>query len=66
MIGYTKASIESMSTLKYFLSDAAKNKARVHQLDCVKYNVFVKFYSRYGEHFPEYANYFGRSLSLNK
>ena len=26
----------------------------------------MKFDSRYGEYFPEYANYFGRPLIMNK
>ena len=32
MIGDTWSSTASMKTLKYFLEDAAKHKARVHQL----------------------------------
>ena len=32
----------------------------------VKHRVFVKLDSRYGEYFPEYYNYFGRSLRLKK
>ena len=32
----------------------------------MKSRVFVKLYSRYGEYFPEYSNYFGRPLRLNK
>ena len=32
----------------------------------VKHRVFVKLDSRYGEYFPEYANYFGIPLRLNK
>ena len=63
-----------MRTLKYFLADAAKNKARVNQLDFigaflqakVKNRVFVKFDIRYTDYFPEYAQYFGRSLRLLK
>ena len=61
-----------MRTFKYFLSDAAKHKARVHQLDFigaffqsrVKNRVFVKLDIRYTDYFPEYAKYFGRSLRL--
>ena len=53
-----------MSTLKYFLADEVKNKARVHQLDFigellqakVKNRVFVKLDSRYVDYFPEYSN----------
>ena len=32
----------------------------------VKHRVFIKLDSRYGEYFPEYANYFGRPLVLKK
>ena len=53
-----------MRTLKYFLADADKHKARVNQLDFIglflqeKFNniLFVKLDSRYGHYFPEYAN----------
>ena len=63
-----------MRTLKYFLADSAKNRARVHQLyligallkEKVKNGVFVKLDSRYEEYFPEYSNYFGRALILLK
>ena len=49
-----------MSTLKYFLSDASKHKARVQQLDFIgallkekfKNRVFVKLESRYADYFP--------------
>ena len=49
----------SMMTLKYFLSDAAKHKARVHQLDLiaaflqakVKNRVFGKLDIRYTDYF---------------
>ena len=64
----------SMRTLKYYLSDAAKHKARVHQLDFIgaflqaKVNnrIFVKLDIRYTHYFPEYAKYFGRTLRLLK
>ena len=36
MVGNTRSPTESMRTLKYFLEDAAKHKARVHQLDYPK------------------------------
>ena len=57
-----------------FLADAAKHKARVHQLDFigaflqakVKNRVFVKLDMRYAEYFPEYAQYFGIALKLLK
>ena len=57
-----------MITLKYFLADAAKHKARV--LDFigaslqakVKITVFVKLDIRYTDYFTEYAKYFGRAL----
>ena len=35
MVGDTWSPTASMSTLKYFLVDVAKNKARVHQLDFI-------------------------------
>ena len=63
-----------MRTLKYFLADAAKHKARVHQLDFigaflqakVKNKGFVKLDIRYTYYFTEYAQYFGRALRLLK
>ena len=74
MIGYNWSPTASMRTLKYFLSDAAKHKSRVHQLDFigsflqakVKNRVFVKLDMRYADYFPEYAQYFGRALKLLK
>ena len=74
MVGYTWSPAASMRTLKYFLADAAKLKARVHQLYFigaflqvkVKNIVFVKLDSRYTDYFPEYAQYFGRDLRLLK
>ena len=62
----------SMRTLKYLFQDAAKHKARVHQLYFigaflqakVKNRVFVKLDIRYIDYFPEYAKYFGRALRL--
>ena len=61
-----------MTSLKYFLADADKHKARFHQLDFigaflqakVKNRVFVKLDSRYAYYFPEYSNYFGKALIL--
>ena len=61
-----------MMTLKYFLADADKHKAIVHQLDFVgsffqekvKNRVFMKLESRYVDYFPEYSNYCGRALIL--
>ena len=52
-----------MRNLKYLLADAAKHKARVHQLDFigaflqakVKNRVFLKLDMRYAYYFPEYA-----------
>ena len=35
MVGYTWSTTASMRNLKYFLSDAAKHKAIVHQLDFI-------------------------------
>ena len=74
MVGDTWSPTASMRTLKYFLADAAKHKARVHQLDfigvflqaIVKSRVFVKLDIRYTAYFPEYAQYFGRDLILLK
>ena len=63
MVGDTWSPTASMRNLKYFLADAAKNKARFHQLDFigaflqskVKNRVFVKLDIRYTYYFPEYA-----------
>ena len=35
MVGYTWSPTTSMRTLKYYLADATKHKARVHQLDFI-------------------------------
>ena len=64
----------SMRNLKYFIADAAKHKAIVHQLDFIwaflkaklKNRVFVKLDIRYTDYFPWYAKYFGRTLILLK
>ena len=53
-----------MRTLKYFLADAEKHKARVHQLDFigaffqdkVKNGVFVKLDMRYADYFQNMYN----------
>ena len=74
LVGDNWSPTASMRTLTYFLADATKKKARVHQLDFigsflqskVKNRVFVKLYSRYRDYFPEYENYFGRDLRLLK
>ena len=74
MVGNTWSPTAYMRTLKYFLADAAKHKARFHQLDFIgsflqvkfKNRVFVKLDMRYGDYFPEYAQYFGRALKLLK
>ena len=55
IIGYTWSPTSSMMTLKYFLANAYKNKARAQLLDFigeflqanVKHRVFVKLGSRY-------------------
>ena len=60
MFGDTWSPTASMGTLKYFLLDTAKHKARVHQLDFigtflkakVKNSVFVKLDMRYTDYFP--------------
>ena len=74
IVGGTWSPTASMMTLKYFLADAAKHKARVHQLDFIgaffqaklKNRVFVKLDIMYADYFPEYAQYFGRALILLK
>ena len=74
MVGDTCSRTASMRTLKYFLADAAKYKARVHQIDFIgaflqdKVNnrVFVKLDMRYADYFPEYAQYFGRAFKIVK
>ena len=74
MVGDTWSPTASMRTLNYFLADAAKYIARVHQLylngaflqSKVKNRVFVKLDIRYTNYFPEYAKYFGRALILLK
>ena len=70
MIGDTWYPIASMRNLN-FIADDSKHKSRCHQLNFivvflqanVNHRVFVKLDSRYGEYFPEYANYFGRPLT---
>ena len=60
MVGDTWSPTSSTRTLKYFLADAAKHKARVHQLyfigaflqSKVKNIVFVKLDIRYIDYFP--------------
>ena len=60
--------------MKYLLADSDNHRVKLHQLGFiesflkfdVKHRVFAKLGSRYGEYFPEYANYFGRTLRLNK
>ena len=74
MVGDTLSPKSSMRTLEYFLADAAKHKARVHQLDFigafllakVKSIAFVKLDIRYTYYFSEYAQYFGRVFILLK
>ena len=60
LVGDTWSPTSSMRTLKYFLADAAKHKARVHQLYFigaflqakVTNTVFVKLDIRYTDYFP--------------
>ena len=60
MVGDTWSPTASMRTLDYFLADAAKHKARVHQLyfigallqEKTKNRVFVKLKSRYTDYYP--------------
>ena len=74
IVGDTWSPTASMRTLKYFLADAAKHKARVHQIDFigaflqakVKNGVFFKLDMSYAYCYPEYAQYFGRALKLFK
>ena len=63
-----------MRTLKYFLADATKHKARVYELDSIgallqsklKNRVFVKLDSIHTDYFLKYSKYFGRALRLLK
>ena len=72
LVGGTCSPTASMRTLKYFLADATKHKARFHQLyfigaflqEKVNNIVFVNLDSRYTDYLPEYAKYFGRALRL--
>ena len=74
MVGDTWSPTASMRTLKYFLEDAAKHKARVHLLDFigaflqakVKNRVFFKLDIRYTYYSPKYVQYFRRALRLLK
>ena len=74
MVGDTWSPTASMRTLKYFLANSAKHKARVHQLGFigallqakVKNRVFVNLGMRYADYFQEYTQYFGRALKLLK
>ena len=74
MVGDTWSPTASMRNYNYFLADAAKRKARVHQLYFigellqakVKNRVLGKLDIRYKYYFPEYAKYFGRVLRLLK
>ena len=74
LVGDTWSTTASMSTLKYFLVDSTKHKARIHQLyfigaflqEKVKNRVFVKLDSRYTYYFPEYEKYFEIALILLK
>ena len=60
LVGENWSRTATMSTLKYFVADAAKNKARVHQYyfigsllkEKVHNRVFVKLDSRYADYFP--------------
>ena len=72
MVRDTWSPTASMRTLNYLLADAAKHKAKLHQLDFigaflqakVKSRVFFKLDIRYTDYFPGYAKYFGRALRL--
>ena len=72
VMGETWSPTASLRTVKYFLADAARHKAKIKQLDFigaflqakVKSRVFVKLDSKYADFFPEYRQYFGRPLRL--
>ena len=74
LFGGTCSTTASMGTLKYFLADAVKHKARVHKLDFIgaflqakfKNRVFVNLDNRYADYFPECSNYFGKAFRLLK
>ena len=74
LVGDTWSPTAYMRTLKYFLAYADKHKEILHQLDFigvflqveVKNRLFVDLDSRHADYFPEYSNYFGRSLILLK
>ena len=74
MVGDTWSPTFSMSTLKYFLSESAKHKERIYQLDFigaflqakVKNRVFVMLDMRYADYFPECEQHFGGALKLFK
>ena len=60
LVGDTWSPTSSMRTLKYFLADAAKHRARFYQLDLIgeflqakfKNRVFVNLDSRFADYFP--------------
>ena len=70
IMGDTWSPTASLRMLKFFLADAARHKARVHQLDFigaflqakVKGRIFVKLNEKYADYFPEYKRYFGCPL----
>ena len=74
MVGDTWSPIASMSTLNYFLADAAKHKSKVYQLDFIgaflqakaKNRVFLKLDIRYTYYFPEYEKVLWKSLEIVK
>ena len=74
MVGDTWSPIASTRTLKYFLADAEKYKARVRHIyfigaflkSKVNNRVFVKLDMRYADYFTEYAQYFGIALKVLK
>ena len=74
LIGDNWSPTASMRTLKYFLADVTKHKARLYHLDLVwaflqekvKNRVFVKLDISYTDYFSEYAKYFGIALRLLK
>ena len=74
MVGDTWSPTASMRTMKYFLADADKHKARVRQLGFIgaflqakfKNRVFVKLDIRYIYYFLGYVKHFVRALILLK
>ena len=71
-MGETWSPTASLRTVKFFLADAARHKARVKQLDFIgaflqakaKSRVFVRLDAKYADFFPDYRQYLRRPLRL--